>query len=185
MGTITRATLEALYRAAGKSDLVGGRIVGVSSGHLPCQVALKIFMSLLAYGKQEGRIGVAYADGIGYAVPELPSGRASSSPDASYFSGPLPANRMRFIEHPPTFAVEVRSENEYGPAAERDMAAKREDYFRAGTLVVWEVDSADEVVAVYRPAAPTAPAIFRRGDVADGEPAVSGWSMPVDQLFSV
>ena len=52
---------------------------------------------------------------------------------------------MRFIEGPPTFAVEVRSENDYGPAAEREMAAKRADYFEAGTLVVWDVDPDAEV----------------------------------------
>ena len=47
---------------------------------------------------------------------------------------------MRFVAGPPTFAVEVRSENDYGPSAEREMAAKRADYFEAGTRVVWDVD---------------------------------------------
>ena len=41
-------------------------------------------------------ITVAYGDGIGYAIPELPSGRDSFSPDASYYVGPLPANAMRW-----------------------------------------------------------------------------------------
>lgn len=36
--------------------------------------------------------------------------------------------------------MEVRSEGDYGPAEEREMAAKRHDYFAAGTLVVWDVD---------------------------------------------
>jgi hypothetical protein len=30
---------------------------------------------------------------------------------------------------------------------------------------------------------PKHPLIFRRGDVADAEPAVPGWQMPVDDLF--
>ena len=51
----------------------------------------------------------------------------------------------------PLFAVEVRSENDYGPAAEREMAAKRADYFAAGTRVVWDVDLlGEDVVRVYR-----------------------------------
>ena len=58
----------------------------------------------------------------------------------SYYTGPLPPNPMRFIEGPPTFAVEVRSENDYGDAAEVEMAAKRADYSAAGTSVVWDVD---------------------------------------------
>ena len=82
----------------------------------------------------------SYTDSIGFAVPELPSGRESFSPDASYYFGPYPDNPMRFIEGAPTFAVEIRSENDYGPAAEIDMAAKRADYFLAGTLVVGDVD---------------------------------------------
>jgi len=47
---------------------------------------------------------------------------------------------MRFLEGAPIFAVEVCSENDYGRAAEREMADKRADYFAAGTLVVWDVD---------------------------------------------
>ena len=53
---------------------------------------------------------------------------------------------MRFVEGAPTLAVEVRSEGDYGASAERDMAAKRADYFEAGTLVVWDVDPEAEVV---------------------------------------
>ena len=137
--TAARATLDDLYGIEGKAELIGGRIVQTMSGDLPSEVALNIYVSLRAYAKSTGR-GVAKADGMGYAVPELPSGRESFSPDASYHLGARPANPMRFIEGAPTFAVEVRSENDYGPFAERTMADKREDYFAAGTLVVWVVD---------------------------------------------
>ena len=58
---------------------------------------------------------------------------------------------MKFGEGAPVFAVEVRSEGDYGPAAERAMAQKRADYFAAGTLVVWDVDLlSDEIVKSYR-----------------------------------
>jgi Uma2 family endonuclease len=64
------------------------------------------------------------------------------------------------------------------------MAEKRSDYFAAGTKVVWDVDlHSDDVVKVYRASEPTAPAIYRRGDQAEAEPAVPGWTMPVDDLF--
>lgn len=180
----TRATLDDLYREEGKAELIGGRIVRfMASGHLPSAVAEEIFVSLRLYVKSIQR-GVAHADGIGYAVPELPSGRESFSPDASYFAGTLPINRMRFIEGPPDFAAEVRSENDYGNAAEAEMAAKRVDYFAAGTLVVWDVDPQAETVAVYRATAPTQSAIYRRGDTADAEPAVPGWRMAVDEMFA-
>ena len=84
------------------------------------------------------------------------------------------------------FAVEVRSEGDYGPRAEKAMAAKRADYFAAGTLVVWDVDLlSDDVVRVYRAGDPERPTIYHRGETAEAEPAVPGWSMAVDDLFPV
>src|SRR5262249_60812611 len=106
-------------------------------------------------------------------------------PDAAYYAGRRPATPMRFMEGPPAFAVEVRSENDYGPAKEAEHADKRADYFQAGTQVVWDVDPLAETVAVYRLSAPTQPIIFKRGDVADAEPAVPGWRMAVDEIFDV
>jgi len=64
------------------------------------------------------------------------------------------------------------------------MAAKRVDYFAAGTLVVWDVDLlSDDVVRVYRASNPEEPTIYRRGQIAEAEPAVPGWTMAVDGLF--
>src|SRR5688572_30328222 len=116
MSTVLRgtATLEDLYREEGKAELINGKIVRfMASGDLPGEVALEIVVSLRAYAHSTGR-GVARGDNVGYAIdPPLINGRQSFSPDGSYYTGSLPANRMRFIEGPPTFAVEVRSENDY------------------------------------------------------------------------
>src|SRR5436190_8274469 len=108
-----RATLDDLYRTPGKAELIGGRIVELmATGHRPNRVAGRIFRSLDDHADKFNR-GVAYTDNMGFAIPELPSGRESFSPDASYYDGAMPANPMRFVEGPPTFAVEVRSENDY------------------------------------------------------------------------
>ena len=65
------------------------------------------------------------------------------------------------------------------------MARKRADYFVAGTLVVWDVDMlSDDVVQVYRASDPTNPTIYRKGEIAEAEPAVLGWALPVDELFA-
>jgi Uma2 family endonuclease len=146
-----RATLDDLYREEGKAELIGGRIVRfMASGDLPSAIAGEIFVSLRQHTRTTQQ-GKAYPDGVGYAVPELTSSRESFSPDASYYARPLPPNRMRFIEGPPTFAVEVRSENDYGGAAEAEMAARRADYFEAGTAVVWDVDPQAETITAHRP----------------------------------
>ena len=152
MSTTTpkRATIDDLYCVEGKAELIGGRIVKfMATGRLPNRIAGRIFRSLDDHAEATGK-GEAYTDNMGFTVPELPSGRESFCPDVSYYDGPLPKNPMRFVEGPPTFAVEVRSETDHGPAAERAMAAKRADYFAAGTVVVWDVDPEARVVHVYR-----------------------------------
>ena len=92
---------------------------------------------------------------------------------------------MKFLEGAPIFSVEVRSEDDYGRSVERAMAQKRADYFAAGTIIVWDVDLlSPDIIKSYNAADPDTPKIFRRGEVADAEPSVPGWRMPVDDLFS-
>lgn len=182
--TQTAATLDDLYRVKDKAELIGGRIVPLMpTGRWPSRVASRIFRSLDDYAEATGR-GEAYSENVGFAVPILSSGRESFSPDAAYFLGPFPANIMRFLEGPPTFAVEVRSEGDYGPAAEAAMAAKRADYFEAGTAVVWDVDPINRRILKYRSDAPDQPETFVPGQEADAEPAVAGWRVAVDRIFA-
>lgn len=166
------ATIDDLLKVEGKAELIGGRIVHyMPTGYRPSVVASRVFRKLADYSDTTGR-GEAFTDNIGFAIPLLPSGRQSFSPDAAYYDGPPPKNEMRFIEGAPTFAVEVRSEGDYGPSAEAQMADKRADYFAAGTQVVWEVDPIADVIDCYRAAAPDQPQRFARGQTADAEPAV-------------
>jgi Uma2 family endonuclease len=141
-----------------------------------------VFRRLAEFAEATG-VGVAFPDNMGFAVPELSTGRESFSPDAAYYTGPPPADRMKFVEGPPDFAVEVRSDGDYGPAAELAMATKRAEYFEAGTLVVWDVDPVANVVHRYR-AGVVAPAVFGAGAEADAEPAVPGWRLSVDWLMA-
>ncbi len=91
---------------------------------------------------------------------------------------------MNFLEGAPIFAVEVRIKGDYDPKAERAIKQKIADYFAAGTQVVWDVDLlSEDVVKVYRTSAPDHPDIYRRREIAEAEPAVPGWRMPVDDLF--
>jgi Uma2 family endonuclease len=183
-GTHLKATVDDLYQEKDKAELIGGRIIHLMpTGRKPNRVAARIFKSLDEYAEVTRR-GEAYTDNMGFTVPELSSGRESFSPDASFYSGSLPANEMQFIAGAPTLAVEVRSESDYGAAALAELAAKRADYFEAGTLVVWDVDTAAERVNVYRHDAPGQPTTRGRGEFVDAEPAVPGWSMPVDRIFA-
>jgi hypothetical protein len=178
-----RATVEDLYRIEGRAELIGGKILRFPlGGYLPNTVAGNILASLHEYSKRSG-MGDPYTCGIAYVVTPLPSGRETFSPSVSYFIGQPPSNPMHFIEGPPTFAVEVREENDFGSEAEIRLATKRADYFAAGTAVVWDVDPIAETVSVYRPANPDLPVIVRQGDVADAKPAVPAWRMVVSDIF--
>ncbi len=176
------ATIEDLYHVPenGKAELVNGELVLISpTGDEPNRAAGAIYMSLRQHERSLAQ-GRAYSDNVGFIV-NLPR-RRSFSPDAAYYVGPRFGGK--FLEGAPVFAVEVRSEGDYGPKAERAMAAKRADYFAAGTLVVWDVDVLrDGLVRVYRADDPDNPTIYRRGELAEAEPAVPGWQFSVDELF--
>jgi Uma2 family endonuclease len=183
MVTRTEATIEDLSNAQrddGTYELVNGILVHMSpTGFIPNRVAGQIYRALANYEEATGS-GYALTDNAGYIV-DLPH-RRSFSPDVS-FSRDAPANGMRFIEGAPVFAAEVRSEYDYGSAADRAYVEKRRDYFAAGTVVVWDVDPVNKTIASYRAERPDAPARFGVGDMADAEPALPGWRVAVDAIF--
>ena len=180
MSSKLEATIEDLLKVQQKAELVNGEIILMSpTGSLPGYAGDEVFSSLRNYAKLK-RPGRAVGDNKAFIV-NLPH-RKSFSPDAAYYVGPDPG--MKFFNGAPVFAVEVRSENDYGPAAEKALARRREDYFAAGTLVVWDVDLMnDGVVRVYRKGESGAPSCYRRGEMAEAEPAVPGWTMLVNDLF--
>lgn len=180
MGTKVEATIEDLYRIKGKAELVNGKIVLIPpAGGLPGYAGDQIVFSLHQYNKRH-KVGFAVGGNVAFIV-NLPY-RKSFCPDAAFYVGPDPG--MKFFEGAPVFALEVRNEEDYGPEAEWQMAKKRADYFAAGTLVIWDVDLlSDDVVRVYHANDPERAKNYRCGEIAEAEPAVPGWTMPVDDLF--
>ena len=181
MRTQHEATIDDLYRVGdGKAELVNGEIVLMPlTGGLPSYAGGEIFVSLREYCRRT-KFGVALPDSAAFVV-NLPH-RRSFSPDAAVYVGP--PLTPKFVNGAPVFAVEVRSEGDYGLAAQRAMIAKRADYFAAGTLVVWDVDVLrDTCVRVYRASAPDQPVTYRHGENADAEPALPGWTLAVKNLL--
>lgn len=177
-----QASIDHLYAIPdhGKGEIVDGKILLMSpTGDLPGRAGGAIYASLLQYERRT-KSGYAYPDNVGFLV-NLPR-RRSFSPEAAFYIGPR--SGMKFLQGAPVFAVEVRSDGDYGPRAEAKLARKRKDYFMAGTRVVWDVDLlSDEVVKVYRASDPDHPVVYRRGDHAEAEPAVPGWTLLVDDLL--
>jgi|SRR5262245_18130100 len=181
MTTKARSTIEELYQIPedGKAELINGEIALMPpTGDLGGRAGGSVYISLRGHeGKAAGR---AYPDNVGFRV-YLPN-RESFSPNAAWFTGP--STGMKFLEGAPVFAVEIRSEGDYGQEAERRIAEKRRDYIAAGTLVVWDADLLGaDVIRSYSAGDPDNPRIFRRNEIADAEPAVPGWRFPVNDLF--
>ncbi len=182
MVTKTEATIADLHNAPddGKYELVNGRLMHMSpTGFRPVRVAGRIFDALFDYEEATGS-GMAIGDNLGFIVrqPRL----RSFSPDAAYIAGTL-EETDDFVEGAPLFAVEVRSKGDYGPASDTEYAAKRADYFAAGTQVVWDVSPHERTVARYRVGAPETPHVFLMGEIADAEPALPGWRMALRDIF--
>src|SRR5262245_14230043 len=112
MLTKKRATIEDLYRVPEnrKAELVNGEMVRMSpTGRKPGYAGDEIFVSLRRYARKHKR-GLAVGNNKGFRV-NLPN-REAFSPDAAFYIGP--DTGMKFFEGAPIFAVEVRSEGDYG-----------------------------------------------------------------------
>jgi Uma2 family endonuclease len=184
MATVhTPATLDDLVGVSDKAELIDGRIVFLMpTGRKPGRIGGRLYRSLDDYATASGR-GEAFPDNVGFIVPRLSSGRQSFAPDALLHLGPFPADPMRFIEGPPVLAIEVRSEGDYGSAAEEEMAAKRADYFEAGTRIVWDVDPVAELIHVYRAESPEVGQTYHRNEIGDAEPSLPGWRVDLNWVF--
>ena len=177
----TTDLIEQLYCVPedGKAEIIQGEIVPMSpTGGKPGRIGGKIYIHLDQYERDTGQ-GYAFPDNVGFLV-DLPH-RESFSPDAAFYVGQLV--NEDFLQGAPIFAVEVRSKNDYGPAAEQAIRDKIADYFLTGTLVVWDVDTRKQMVRVYRSTEPHRPTLYSRKDSADAEPALPGWRLPLYELF--
>ncbi|MEW6213438.1 MAG: Uma2 family endonuclease [Acidobacteriota bacterium] len=185
MSTEAKTLIDELYEAEGKAEIVGGGIVSMSpSGKWHGRAADNILLSLREYEKKS-RKGFAFGDNVGFLV-DLPN-RGSFSPDVAWYVGEIgdltSDDALDFIDGAPTFAIEIRSKNDYGKKAERKIAEKIADYFEAGTLAVWDVDlKSDEPIKLHLADRPDAPITFKYGEAAHAEPILPGWKFPVDDL---
>lgn len=161
-----------LMRTEGRAEIVSGAIRQFDFyTHKVSRARGAILVSLHQF--LEDKRPCAASSSLAFLV-DLPH-RGSFSPPVSVFD--LPPAGMKFPVGAPMFAVEIET-------GEEDLAAKRADYFAAGTLVVWGVDLlSEEIVRSYTAQNPKAPQVFKRGQVANAQPAVAGWTMEVDRLF--
>ena len=118
---------ELLGDIPGKIEIVDGRIIlEMPTGKEPGMAAGEIFAAIREYARRIGR-GRAVGDNVTFNVT-LPN-RKAFSPDAAYIDEERDG-AMGAVQSAPLFAVEVRSENDYGPAQRACNARQNRGLFR-------------------------------------------------------
>jgi Uma2 family endonuclease len=177
-----KATVDDLRWVDGKAEIVDDNLVVIApSSGMNGGARTAILVSLKRY-QRTGRVaGVVFGSTVAF-LAHSPH-RCSFCPDIAWYTGPRPCAGADFPAQAPVFAVEVLDTADYGEPEEY-WATKRADYFAAGTQVVWDVDVLrEELIRVYRASDPENPTVYRRGEIAEAEPAVPGWRFPVDELW--
>jgi Uma2 family endonuclease len=111
---------------------------------------------------------------------ELPSGPVRA-PDVTFVSHVRARSRKPGQAIPrfaPDLAVEVLSPSN----SKAEMARKRDEYFRSGVRLVWEIDPRTRTARVY-----TAADQFRdlsSADTLTGDPVLPGFALPLAELFA-
>jgi Uma2 family endonuclease len=137
------------------------------------------------------RIGVAlykYAESLGLGEARSEVGiilRRNPDrvvgPDAALVaSRSLPVRRSPegYLETIPELVIEIRSKNDT-PAELRD---KVHEYLQAGVQIVWVVEPQSKSVTVFR--SRESPHDLKAGDVLTAERVISGFQVPVAELFT-
>jgi Uma2 family endonuclease len=103
-------------------------------------------------------------------------------PDVAYFSWDrLPDRRIPdrpIPEIAPDIAVEILSESN----TKKEMEIKRQEYFRVGARLVWEIDPEERTVAVYT--SPTDFNLLKQPQVLDGGSVLPGYTLRLADLFA-
>lgn len=159
-------------------ELIDGTLVNKTMGYLESEIACLIIAALSNFVVPRS-LGIVL--GEAGTLRLLPN--QVRIPDVCFIS------RERFPEgkrpdHPvpslvPDLAVEVLSQGN----TNAEMARKLQEYFQAGTRLVWYVDPKARTVSVYHEAAENPARILHPGDTLDGGAVLPGFEHPVDQIF--
>ena len=178
-GTATLADLEAVNeRKQGICELVDGTLVEKAMGQLESSLALIIAGQLDRYVEAHDSGMLLGADGVLRILPGI--GRAGDVTFIAWSSlpgGRPPPGEDRVPAVVPDLVVEVLSESN----TPREMARKREEYFRAGVKQVWEIAPKTRSALVYT-AADRSTHIPPNGTL-DGADILPGFLLSLQYVF--
>jgi Uma2 family endonuclease len=143
------------------------------AGGIPGEIGAVLtgFLVQHVYTHKLGRVFNADTD---FTLPGIGNRR----PDAAFVMREnLPENTQKAVPIPPDLAVEVVSETDQFNKAD----AKLLEYQQVGVKLIWVIRTVKKVIEVYRADGTTA--LLNVNDILDGENVVTGFKLPVQQLF--
>lgn len=178
-GTATVQDVVDLHNRRGRLyELVDGTLVEKGMGFRESLLAGTILMVLKSFVEPRNLGLVTGEAGMVRLFPDL-----VRIPDVAFVSWTrIPSGRVPTEPVPhlaPNLAVEVLSESN----TVKEMQKKREEYFAAGVEIVWIFDPEPRIVDVYT--SPENYVRLRESDVLEGGKALSGFSVPLRQVFEV
>jgi Uma2 family endonuclease len=178
-GTATEADVLAALEAPRKRlcELIDGVLVEKPMGYTESVLATYLIVLLDAFVRPRNLGLLTAPDG----TIRLWAGRVRI-PDIAFFPWDSMPNRRRPPEPIPTLAPALAVEILSRSNTPAEMRLKRQDYFSVGVRLVWEIDPVGRTVAVYT--APEGPTTLTEADTLDGGAVLSGFILPLHDLFA-
>jgi Uma2 family endonuclease len=158
-------------------ELVDGVLVEKPVGAFESSIAALLIEILGSYARRH-RLGRVFPPDL--MIQLLPG--QIRLPDVSFVSSQrLPGGKIpkqAVLQIIPDLAIEVISPSN----TIQEMERKRQDYFQAGVIQVWEVDPRAKTVAVYT--SPDSPRVYSAGETLAGGELLPGLSFAVAELFA-
>lgn len=177
-GTATEADAIAVHeKKRVLCELVDGVLVEKGMGYIESMLTIFLAGILQRYVDDHDLGVVTGADGLVRLLPGT-----LRAPDIAFASwARLPDDALSGGRSVPDVAPELVVEVLSRSNTDREMSRKREEYFAAGVLVVWEVDPRARIVTVYRPG--STPRILQVTDTLEARDVLRDFALPLDQLF--
>lgn len=161
-------------------ELIDGEVVEVSPASARHGLIAGAVHDALKHHVRQRDLGLVMGDNVGYVLRRDPD--QVRAPDVSFLawdSAPEGDDLDRFVQGPPTLAVEVVSPNDRA----NDIRERVQDYIEAGTQQVWVLWPQRSSASVYSLAADTRE--LGPDAVLDGGDVLPGLTVRVGDLFEV
>ena len=177
---VTAEELEGLGPTSTRLELIEGEIVEIPMGGAMQGIAMAHLLGNLGGYLHAHESGVAFGSRTGFLVTRNPDSVLAPSVGV-VLTERLPRGDIweGYVPFAPDLAVEVELTESYNDV----IARKTELYLTNGSKGIWVVRPKSRTVTVFRPDAPEA--VLGTGAVLDGDDMLSGFRLPLAELFGL